>query len=392
MSISSISFRAQGKTEIKAAKTPEKQQADNKTTAMKALPYAAGVVILAASAYAFRGKIAKIFKKAPEMKTPKIKPEPTPVETKPISSTPNLPVVIERNSADQAQTFKPIELKPEIKAQIMGEQPFKFNLQAENKPAVKQEITPVTDPSRLLENKPQTQVLSQELNTVKKQESAVKPLEEISEVISEDSVIDNTPKFQNVCIGFDKEGKPMYEVIETSPNLPPVRSAFQEALESVDFNNQSVISKIEKIRNSESENIERILNENTHNGHVDIPMMKKVADDYMLDAERGEDRFHQAADLLEQAHIREFVKGDSKSKTGMYNLVDSVTTDPVLYKCYQNMPMEESANRLNYLKEHDLKSETYKEGMDAEGFFNKAFNRLVEKYQFKKYNEAHGIS
>jgi len=55
------------------------------------------------------------------------------------------------------------------------------------------------------------------------------------------------------------------------------------------------------------------------------------------------------------------------------------------------MPMEESAVRLKHLTEQNVKSENYAEGIDADGFFDKAFTRLVEKYQFKRYNEAHGF-
>lgn len=373
MSIKSISFGTTSvDNNIKTTNITKKQETksspNNKN--MKWLPYAAGIALLAVSAYAFRGKISKILKKTPEIKSdinseinPDIKTEikteikedvPQELNKKinpdikenvnpKVSATPNLPAVIQSDILPKPpETF---ELKPEVKAQIFGKQPYKFNLNLK--------------PAKKTYEKPEIEVRS---------------------------------RFQDVCAGFDKEGKPIYEKIDTLVDSTPARDAFKEALESVDFNNKTIISKIENIRNSESDNIIRILNENTRDGHVDMPMMKKIANDYMLDTNRGENRYHQAADLLEQAHIREFVKGDEKMRSGMYNFTDSVTTDPVLYKCYQNMPLEESANRLNYLKEHDLKSNAYKEGMNADGFFNKAFNRLVEKYQFKRYNEAHGIN
>ncbi|MCR5265643.1 MAG: hypothetical protein K6E29_03510 [Cyanobacteria bacterium RUI128] len=218
----------------------------------------------------------------------------------------------------------------------------------------------------------------------------IKPVHEVPPV-AQAEVSSEVEKTKEIFTHFDNEGKPVYEAVEMPSTEAGGRSIFTEMLESVNLNDETIMSKIDTIRTSEADNITRILNENTHGDWVDIPMMKKVANDYMNDTQRGETRFHQAADLLEQAHIKAHVKGDSKEMGGMFNLTDSFVTDPVLYRAYQNMPLEESAVRLNRLKEQELKSEVYKESMDAQGFFDKAFQRLSEKYQFKKYNEIRGI-
>lgn len=352
MPINGISFR--GSNNFQTAKTAESKsqtkQTETKSKLAKAAPYAAGVLIIGASVYAMRGKIAKLFKNV--SKEVKIQESPiNPEQKQQINQTPNLPAVIYRPSfLDKKPIYPKFEVTPELRAQIRGESPFRFNIPPIETKAPKQPY--------------------------------IKPEVSIQEI---------KPEYKTICTGFDKEGKAIYESVEMPSELPIARNGYREAIQSIDLHNPSTVSKIEKNRKSEQKNITRILNENTHNGQVDMPMMRKIAGDYMLDANRGEDRFHQAADLLEQAHIKQHLRGNIQERSGMYNLVDGMTTDPVLYKCYQNMPMEESAARLNYLKENDLKSTMFKEGMNAEGFFEKTFTKLVDKYQMKRYNEAHGI-
>ena len=120
-------------------------------------------------------------------------------------------------------------------------------------------------------------------------------------------------------------------------------------------------------------------------------MMRKVANDYIADAKRGVNKYHQAADLLEQAHIKGQFRDGVPIKTSLSNIISAFVTDPVLYKCYQNMPLEESAIRLRHFADFDLKSCGVTDSKDADRFFEMTFNRLVEKYQMKRYNQAHGI-
>ena len=375
MSISPVSFSAasgveslrnQSKSVVSNNAEPKKE---TKSKIAKAMPYIAGAAILAVSGYAFRGKIAKILKKSPELVEKPKAPEGVNVGVNSgvnevVKEAPKTPEVVNTG----VEVVKEVPKEPEVKEtlQIVEEVP--------KTPEVKETL-------QIVEEAPKTPEIK---------EPSV-PVESVVEHQAEE-VAEEAPKFKEIFTHFDQEGKPVYEAIEMPSAKGSATSVYSEFLESVNLNDEKIISKIENIRASEQENITRILNENTHDGFVDIPMMKKVATDYMNDVNRGETRFHQAADLLEQTHIKAYLKGDAKERSGMYNLVDSVVTDPVLYRAYQNMPKEESAVRLNYLKEHDLKSESYKESMDAQGFFDKTIERLVDKYQMKRYNEAHGIS
>ena len=341
MKVNSVSQSFNSRKTVKESKVSEKKNSSlEQSKFKKALPYVAGAVILAVSGFAFKNKISKIMK---EVRTSKRINESTD------------------------------ELRKEVKIEkdrIVNETLEEKNIIETNSNADKTKKNIVKDETPIEEN----------------QTTELKTKDDITEIN------ELTPNTKNICTGFDKEGKPIFEEAELPDYKSSAESIFIDKLKDIDLHDPSVISKIEKIRQAEQYNIDRIINENTHDGKIDIPMMKKVANDYMADINRGETRFHQAADLLEQAHIRQFVKGDEKSKSGMFNLVDSVLTDPVLYRAYQHMPIEESSARLNYLKEHELKSDFYKETMTAEGFFEKTFTRLVEKYQFKKYVEAHGIN
>jgi len=329
--------------------TNKNHNAENKTPQqkskiVKAMPYIAGIAIVATTAYAFRNNISKILKKAPE-------------DVK----------VLKNNVMDEAKNSEKTDtIKEELKSKV-------------------KKIDEINSAEK--SNKNITQIIKE---TDKKNEPELTP--NVKE--SESNTVKNTKedKCKIICTGINNSGNPIYQEIELPDSAAVGDSIFRDTLNSVDLKNETIISKIEDIRNAEQYNINRIIGENTHDGHIDIRMMKKVANDYMNDVNRGENRYHQAADLLEQAHIREFVKGDDKLKSGMFNVTDSVVTDPVLYRAYQNMPIEESTIRLNQLREKDLKSEAYKESINADVFFDKTFERLIEKYQFKKYNEAHGIS
>ncbi len=363
----------------------------------KSLPYIiGGSAALLITGYFLRNKISKIFKKSSNIQKGDLS-----------SIVPNLKKKYVPPKIDIKEIPKKFELKPNVRDEILYGKRTIFKLNSfQSKPS---KIDPNKLPARIIkpifELKPNVkdkiiEIKSNNLNLpkIESQYPKIDP-NKLPAVISKQKIqltpqvgdIEmNTPI--NVCAGFDEFGKPIYKEVErVSSSLFETRSAFQEALDSISLGKQEVVDKIKLNRKKEEANITRIINENTHNGKIDIQMMRKIATDYSLDTNRGPDRYHQAADLLEQSYIKQFVKGDKNSKTGLYNLTDAITTDPVLYKMYTQMPLEESANRLNYLKENDLKSASYKEGIGVDGFFDKTFNRLVEKYQFKRYNEARGI-
>lgn len=194
-----------------------------------------------------------------------------------------------------------------------------------------------------------------------------------------------------VCIGFS-EGKPVYEKLENivEKNVQPAKSVVEEMKKSLNLVNDEVIAKIMKNRQQNASEIDRIIGENTHGGHINLNIMRKVAHDFSTDeAGRGADRFHQAADILEQSYIREFVKKDGKQIKGLYNLYDFMKTDSELFSIYTQMPMEEAANRLHYLRYNDLFRGGVEKDMTPDAFFEKMFEKLVQKTQFNGYNKAH---
>ena len=363
-----VSFKATNQSfptkqaRVQSQETKKQEKTNNiKSTLIKTIPYAVGALGVLAVAYKMRGQILKLFKQGSKNHNTSISTL-DPKSSQKQNVTQNLPAVIYHHSFLEPKTT-PIKFEPtpELRAKIRGEKPFRFKLNQEE------------------------HTLANEKNLVVKTDTKIK--HDVAPIVN-----DANNEFKEICIGFTNEGKPIYDLVEMPSQNNFVKSAYKEAFDSVNFNDKNTIDKIKNTRLKEQNNINRILDENTSNGNVDINTIKKIANDYMLDNKRGETRFHQAADLLEQAYIKQHIQNGTNVKAGMCNLVDGMTTDPVLYKCYQNMPLQESANRLNYLKEQDLKNYTSTEGMNNELFFEKTFSRLVDKYQMKRYNEAHGIN
>lgn len=334
------------------AETTDKSERNDKLK--KSLPYVAGAVVLATSAFVFRNKISKILKKQKVKEQPPIPPEPQ-QEQKEKEVIRTVPAVIYKFDC-----FNPKNVQPD-------EVPNKVVMPKSKKEPKIKEQTPneLDEPTEIGKN--------------------------TQEALPFDPAVTETEDgYRKICVGF-KDGLPVYEKVEMPVKGGAVEDTFKYSLDSAKLGDSAIISKITSIRKAQSADIERIINENTHNGLIDMPMMQKIANDFMADINRGPDRFHQAADLLELSHLRQHIKGDRSATSEMFNLVDYMTTDPVLYKCYQNMPLEESANRLNLINEKFVNDNKYSEALDVTKFFEKTFRRLVEKYQFKRYNKAHGI-
>lgn len=235
--------------------------------------------------------------------------------------------------------------------------------------------------------------VSQESNVLKKEIAALQ-----SQVQTENPArgqlclpLPQPKKEKFVCIGFNN-GKPVYEPAEkfAAQDLEPAASAFKEARKGIKFLNDEIIAKIMKSKKENAAEVNRIIAENTKDGHIDLNMMRKVAHDFSTDeAGRGADRFHQAAEILEQSYIREFIKKDGSDVKGVYNLYDFMKTDSELFSIYTQMPAEEVANRLNYIRYNDILRGGVEKDMKPEAFVEKMFDKLVEKIQFQKYNEAH---
>lgn len=310
----------------------------DKNKIKQALPYVAGAVVLATSAFIFRDKIAKIFKKAKVKEQSQQTPQPQNTE--------------------------------------LNVEPYKNNTINNTLPAVLYKFDFLPPKTAKIEKGPNDII-------------AVNTAEANPPVISEKT--DPKSGFKTVCVGF-KDGHPVFEKIELPVDyIEGFEDAFSIALNKSNLDNEEIINKILNISKTQAHEVERIINENTHNGLINMPMMQKIANDFMADLNRGPDRYHQAADIMEQSHLKQHIRGNRSTTTEMFNLVDFMITDPTLYKCYQNMPLEESANRLNLINKEFTKDEKFKEALEITKFFEKTFTRLVEKYQFKRYNLAHGI-
>lgn len=151
----------------------------------------------------------------------------------------------------------------------------------------------------------------------------------------------------------------------------PIKNMYKEMKDKVEIGKAEIVAKIERIKNEQNEAVNNIIHENIKDGHVDLPKMRKIAGDFANDLNKGDDRFHQAADILEQSYIREFVKGNADKKEGLQNFFDFANGDGALFNIYTKMPMDEAANRLHCLKTNDFKSAQHN-GMDAEQFFKTA--------------------
>lgn len=362
----------------------KKQQNENEKKSGSKLPYVAGTIVLAGlGLYVSRNKIKNILNKK------------------------NIEV-LEEEISSKTKEFK------------LPEKIFK----RKRKPVIKNEIFPKASETKTTEKIavntkavknmiPETEVLVPEVikTAETKKESVIKAsqkfdkhVDDIQDVIPESAkIVENAQetlsnvqknsKVKTVCAGFDEKGAPIYTEIEQfkPEQLASIGDAYQNAKNSLKLNDKVILSKIADTRKNQLADVDRIISENIKDGKLDMPMMHKIARDFASDeAGRGADRYHQAADLLEQSYVTRYIKGDAKQKEGLENFFDIAKTESPLFEIYTKMPMEEAAARLRYLADNDLKSAKYK-GMDAERFFEKALDRLVEKLQFKKYNEAHGI-
>lgn len=196
-----------------------------------------------------------------------------------------------------------------------------------------------------------------------------------------------------ICTGF-VDGKPVYvnKSSVVSRDTIPAIDSYKEIKQGINPLNDGIIAQIIKNKNDNIEEINKIIAQNTKDGHIDFNIMRKVAKDFMLDETgRGADRFHTAANILEQSYIKEYIKTDGADKYGLYNLFDTMKSDITLMEIYQQMPLEEAVNRIKYITYNDLLRCNVGKDMTKEVFFDKMFDRLIDKRQFKKYNDIFKI-
>lgn len=237
----------------------------------------------------------------------------------------------------------------------------------------KDKITIITDKNRLIPPTPgKLKKLDEILNPnkgikIKLPENIFAPKTEKTTQSTASEIVETTTKTKNLKRISKK-------------TIKKVVDKFEQQKKSLKLNDEAIVKKITDNRTKQTEDINRIIGENTRDGQIDINVMKKVANDFADDAKgRGKDRFHQAADLLEQTYIRTFIKGDANEKLGLKEFAKALFSDKDLAAIYKKMTKSEVANRLNYLKENDLKSLSYKE-MSAEEFLEIGLKKVLEKF------------
>ncbi len=179
---------------------------------------------------------------------------------------------------------------------------------------------------------------------------------------------------------------------EGSPNFAAekalvVGKTLEHAKKSINISNSSIIDKITKNKQAKAAETDRIIAENIKDGHIDFNIMRKVAQDFSIDKTgRGEDRYHQAANILEQSYVREFIKTEGNDRFGLAALYENMKNDKTLLAIYRRMPLEESVNRMNYLRNSEFYNlNPAKDKMTADEFFEKTFEMLVENILLKKW-------
>lgn len=391
--ISTISLPAAA-TAAQNTNTPKPQEATNSQSVpnqaekkhSSKLPYVAGTIVLAGlGAYLGRNQIAKLFKEKEVIKKEIVKEVKKELKHPP--HTPKFANIIERKKGPE---FKmPAKEQPIVaKAEEIIEKVEEKAVENVEKAVAKKLKHPPYSPEFLnaknVSKEPVFKLPKKEQSLVSKSPVVIE--QPASLKLKKDNV-------KKVVVGFDENKKPVYEEIRTyaPEELALIGDAHHSVRSKLNLNSKEVLAKILENKKSQANEINRIIGENIQNEHVNLPIMQKVARDFASDnAGRGENRFHQAADIMEQALIKEFVKGDAKQKEGLQSFFDVAKGDSPLFEIYAHMPIDEAATRLRYLADNDLKSASYK-GIDAEAFFEKSLQRLVEKFQFKKYNEAHNI-
>ena len=106
--------------------------------------------------------------------------------------------------------------------------------------------------------------------------------------------------------------------------------------------------------------------------------MRRVASDFTADEGRGPDRYHRAADVLEKSYIREFIKTDGNTQSGLNALFDNMMADEQLLSIYKHLPLEDTACRLDLLRKNELVNCKAAKEMSLDEFFEKALAKVKE--------------
>ena len=331
----------------------------------KAAPYIAGAVILAGlGVYFGRKRLVKGVKIKPKEPVNPAGEVPKPGSTAkahaPEVSNPSASSAPKAPEKPQAAETKPVADVPKApeKPQAAETKPAADAPKAPEKPQAT-ETKPAEDAPKAPE---------------KPQAAETKPAAAVPKAPEKPHTTENKPV---ALLPKPNAEAPKAAIEAKAPNTQKTTAAVAETtVETIKLDDKKILENIEKIRKEKSEETNRIIQENTHDGFVDLTKLYKASKDFVADAEgRGENRFHQAANLLEQSMIKAYIKGNEAQKSGLQAFFDKAKSEPLLFDIYKNMTVEEAASRVKYLVENDLKAAKY-EDMDAKTFFD-SFVKII---------------
>lgn len=341
----------------------------------KAIPYVAGAIVLAGLGYyALRGK--KINKKAVNEVVEEVSQagkkaaeEAGSVKTEAANAANKAETTVQK----AASNAEAAEQKAETAAQKVEEKA------AAN--AAKSEVKPAETAAQKVEEKAADNAAKAE---TKPAENAAQKVEEkpaaAAEQKAEAKPADNAaPKAE------EKPAENAAQKVEEKPadntaksEVKPAEKPQENAAQAINLDNKEIIEKINKNKKTDEAEINRIIGENTQDGHILFDKMRRVANDFTADEGRGPDRYHRAADVLEKSYIREFIKTDGNTQSGLNALFDNMMADEQLLSIYKYLPLEDTACRLDLLRKNELVNCKAAKEMSLDEFFEKALAKVKE--------------
>ena len=317
----------------------------------KAIPYVAGAIVLAGLGYyALRGK--KINKKAVNEVVEEVSQagkkaaeEAGSVKTEAANAANKAETTVQK----AASNAEAAEQKAETAAQKVEEKA------ADN--AAKAETKPAENAAQKVEEKP----------TAAEQKADAKPADNAAPKAEEKPAENAAQKV---------EEKPADNTAKSE--VKPAEKPQENAAQAINLDNKEIIEKINKNKKTDEAEINRIIGENTQDGHILFDKMRRVANDFTADEGRGPDRYHRAADVLEKSYIREFIKTDGNTQSGLNALFDNMMADEQLLSIYKHLPLEDTACRLDLLRKNELVNCKAAKEMSLDEFFEKALAKVKE--------------
>ena len=340
----------------------------------KAIPYVAGAIVLAGLGYyALRGK--KINKKAVNEVVEEVSQagkkaaeEAGSVKTEAANAANKAETTVQK----AASNAEAAEQKAETAAQKVEEKAAANAAKSEVKPAenAAQKVEEkAADNAAKAETKPaeNTAPKAEEKPTAAEQKADAKPADNAAPKAEEKPA-------ENAAQKVEEKPADNTEKSEVKPAEKPQENAAQ----AINLDNKEIIEKINKNKKTDEAEINRIIGENTQDGHILFDKMRRVANDFTADEGRGPDRYHRAADVLEKSYIREFIKTDGNTQSGLNALFDNMMADEQLLSIYKHLPLEDTACRLDLLRKNELVNCKAAKEMSLDEFFEKALAKVKE--------------